>query len=95
MRQHYVVDPKFKEQFEIAKPTPRYAAVLEVLPEVLVLPEVNIVPLVNFLCAEIGLAFRANGSVLPPWRHAGSMLSKVRPQGGRGGGGGWGRGGGT
>lgn len=29
---------------------------------------------------EIAVAFRANGAVLPPWRHARSMLSKWLPR---------------
>lgn len=76
----FVVDLTFKEQFKIAKPTPRYAALLECLPDLYVAPEASVAPLVNFMCAEMACAFRAHGSVLPPWRHASSMLSKWLPR---------------
>lgn len=45
-----------------------------------VAPEATVAPLVNFLCQEIAAAFKANGAVLPPWRHASSMLSKWLPR---------------
>mmetsp|Transcript_27473 Transcript_27473/g.69875 ORF Transcript_27473/g.69875 Transcript_27473/m.69875 type:complete len:390 (-) Transcript_27473:630-1799(-) len=78
--QKYVVDLSFKEQFSIAKPTQRYGQLLDCLPEVYVAPEASVAPLVNFLCQEIACAFRSNGAVLPPWRHASSMLSKWLPR---------------
>ena len=74
------VDPSFAEQFLIAKPTERYAALLGCLPEVLVMPEDRISALVTFLSAELTLAFKASGSVLPPWRQASSMLTKWQPR---------------
>ena len=76
------VDPSFAEQFLIAKPTERYAALLGCLPEVLVMPEDRISALVTFLSAELTLAFKASGSVLPPWRQASSMLTKWQPRAG-------------
>lgn len=74
------VDPSFAEQFLIAKPTERYAALLACLPEVLVMPEDRISALVTFLSAELTLAFKASGSVLPPWRQTSSMLTKWQPR---------------
>jgi len=78
--QRYIVDASFREQFEIAKPTTRYTALLNVVPDVLVAPEDHVSPLVNFLCAELNLAFKANNAVLPPWRAASSMMSKWQPR---------------
>ena len=75
-----MVDPIFKEQFEIAKPTARYAALLASLPDVFVGPLEHVIPLVSFLCSEIAAAFREEGALLPPWRQASSMLSKWRPR---------------
>ena len=77
---NYLVDPKFREQFEIAHASPRYAAVLAAAPADFVGTEERIVPLVELLCAEMSAAFRAAGATLPPWRQAGAMLSKWRPR---------------
>ncbi|EFJ40509.1 hypothetical protein VOLCADRAFT_99686 [Volvox carteri f. nagariensis] len=76
----HIIDPQFKEQFIIAKTTARYAAILAAVPPVFVGPEEHLPLLVNFLCNEMSAAFRQLGSVLPPWRHASSMLSKWRPR---------------
>ncbi|PNH08504.1 hypothetical protein TSOC_004936 [Tetrabaena socialis] len=76
----YVVDAQFRDQFIIAKTTARYASILAAIPQVFVGPEEHLVLLVNFLCSEMSTAFRQLGSVLPPWRHASSMLSKWKPR---------------
>lgn len=68
------MDLTFKEQFQVAKPTDRYKQLLDCLPDVYVAPEAAVTPLVNFLCQEIACAFRANGTVLPPWRHVSRAL---------------------
>ena len=78
----YVVDPVFREQFVIAKPTPRYASLLSSLPDVFIGPFENLTPLVLFLCAEMAASFKeTGGSCLPPWRCTTSMLSKWRTTG--------------
>ena len=76
-----MVDPVFRDQFEIGKSTPRYASLLSSLPDVFIGPFENLTPLVLFLCAEIAMSFAEaeGGCVLPPWRLPGSMLSKWRP----------------
>ncbi len=76
----FVVDLSFKEQFRIAKPTPRYQALLDCVPATYVAPEASVAPLVNFLCHEMALAFSSTGVVLPPWRQTHSMLSKWLPR---------------
>ncbi|KAG1673074.1 hypothetical protein FOA52_013143 [Chlamydomonas sp. UWO 241] len=77
---HFIVDAHFVEQFEIAKPTPRYTRILSCVPRVLVLPEERVPPLVTFLCAELAGAFKTLGTVVPPWRQAASMLTKWLPR---------------
>jgi hypothetical protein len=67
-------------QFQIAKPTERYTALLECVPKVLVIPEERITALVTFLSAELTLAFKVNGAILPPWRQAASMMTKWQPR---------------
>lgn len=74
------VDPTFRDQFDIAHKTPRYAAVLEALPAVFVCHSSRIQALVELLCAEMSLAFHSTGNVLPPWRYTKSMLSKWQPR---------------
>lgn len=75
----YIVDPAFKEQFEIPSPSPSYAAVLDLLPDEFVGTSSRLVPLVQSLCAEMVASFEANGLTLPPWRRAQSMLTKWLP----------------
>ncbi len=71
------MDPKFAEQFAIAHPTPKYAALLAGLPAWYVGSEERLVPLVELLCAEMSAAFRTTGAAffLPLPVHAGSLDS--------------------
>jgi uncharacterized protein (TIGR01615 family) len=57
-----LVDPKFKEQFEIAHPTPSYAALLDSVQPFFVGSEERLVHLVELLCAEMSAAFRGTGA---------------------------------
>lgn len=75
----YIVDPAFKEQFEIPSPSASYAALLELLPTEFVGTSSRLVPLVQNLCAEMVASFEANGLTLPPWRRSQSMLTKWLP----------------
>lgn len=74
-----IVDPYFKEQFEIPQPTATYRAVLNLLPQEFVGTASRLVPLVQCLCAEMAASFEVMGLTLPPWRRAQSMLSKWLP----------------
>lgn len=76
----YIIDPKFREQFEIAQPTKRYARIMEAVPEDFVGTEEQVEAVVGLLCAEIATAFKQQGASLPPWRQAAAMLSKWRPR---------------
>lgn len=60
-----LVDPKFKEQFEIAHPTARYAALLDEVPPCFVGTEERLVALVELLCSEMSAAFRGTGALQP------------------------------
>ena len=57
----YLVDPKFKEQFEIAHPTERYVELLEAVPAFFVGTEHRLVTLVELLCTEMSAAFQTTG----------------------------------
>ena len=58
----YLVDPKFKEQFEIAHPTERYTELLDALPAFFVGTEDRLVTLVELLCSEMSAAFQSTGT---------------------------------
>jgi uncharacterized protein (TIGR01615 family) len=75
-----LVDPRFRDQFEIAHATPRYARVLATVPAEAVLPPDRVSQLVEILCAEIAAAFAETGTPLPPWRQTAAMLSKWQPR---------------
>lgn len=76
----YVVDPRFREQFEIAHATPRYSAVLAGLgPELVATPD-RLHKVVELLCSELSRAFAETGTPLPPWRQHTAMLSKWQPR---------------
>lgn len=70
-----LVDPKFKEQFEIAHPTARYAALLDEVPQCFVGTEERLVALVELLCSEMSAAFRGTGALQLKPRHFGSPKS--------------------
>lgn len=72
----FIVEPHFKEQFEIRHATPRYSGLLAMLPPVVVGTAAQLKPLVQLLCAEMSLAFEHHGLSLPPWRQSKSVLSK-------------------
>ena len=57
----YVIDPHFREQFEIARPTPSYKGLLAAIPEVVVLTETQCIQLVHLLCHELGECFKQVG----------------------------------
>jgi uncharacterized protein (TIGR01615 family) len=75
-----LVDPRFREQFEIAHPTPRYARILAEVPAELVAPADRLSKAVELLCAEMAVAFAATGTPVPPWRQAAAMMSKWQPR---------------
>ena len=56
------MDPKFKEQFEIAHPTERYVELLNALPAFFVGREDRLVSLVELLCSEMSAAFQTTGA---------------------------------
>ncbi|KAK2076087.1 hypothetical protein QBZ16_001423 [Prototheca wickerhamii] len=79
-----IVDPAFREQFEIAHVPERYDRVIERVPQAVVLPRARLEALAGVLCAEMGHAFAEMGLSQPPWRGLGAILSKWRPGGGAG-----------
>ena len=76
----YIIDPAFREQFNIAHPTPRYEQILAAIPATFVGTEERLVALVRALCHEIQGVFLEQNSTLPPWRDVAAQLSKWRPR---------------
>jgi uncharacterized protein (TIGR01615 family) len=75
-----VIDPTFRDNFIIAHPSARYSAVLDALPPVFIGTLSKVQPLVELLCAEMALAFKEAGIVMPPWRSLRSMMTKWMPR---------------
>ncbi|RMZ56979.1 hypothetical protein APUTEX25_005041 [Auxenochlorella protothecoides] len=74
-----IVDPAFREQFQIAHMMERYRRVMAMVPEEVVLPPARLEKLVEVLCGEMQRAFSEKDLSLPPWRALGAMLSKWHP----------------
>lgn len=76
----YVLDPRFREQFEIAHATPRYSRVLAAVSPEVVCSQDRLNKVVELLCSEMASAFAQTGTPLPPWRQHAAMLSKWQPR---------------
>lgn len=76
----YVVDPRFRDQFEIAHTTPRYSRILAAVGPEFVGSQDRLNKVVEILCAEMARAFSESGTPLPPWRQFAAMLSKWQPR---------------
>lgn len=76
-----IVDPSFREQFEIGKhATEAYEALVAALPRVYVGFDDRLPLLVELLCDEMAAAFKERSVPVPPWRRAHSLISKWRPR---------------
>lgn len=76
-----VVEPRFRDQFVIAHPTPAYQALLEAVPQCFVGTMERLEAVVSLLCDEMAAAFKEQGLAIPPWRTKQANLSKwVAPQ---------------
>lgn len=71
-----MVDPRFREQFAIAQPTPAYDCLLKAVPLEFVGTQLRLRALVETLSVEMAEAFASQQRTLPPWRKFKSMLSK-------------------
>lgn len=75
--QEYIVDPSFKDHFEVPTTTTRYAAILDLIPDtVVVAPRRQLLSAVALLATELQRCFEARKVPLPPWRRFASLLSK-------------------
>lgn len=75
----YIVDPSFREHFQIPHPTATYEAIVSRAPAEFVGTSSSLVPLVQCLSMEMAESFQEQGMALPPWRRAQAIMSKWLP----------------
>ena len=71
-----IIEPRFKEMFQIGPATPLFTSLLESVPEQFVGHPSKLALLAEMLSAESVKAFKEQGWTLPPWRKVASMLAK-------------------
>jgi uncharacterized protein (TIGR01615 family) len=71
-----LIDVDFKAQFEIARPTSCYNAVVQVLPTVFVGRADRLLQIVNIMSDGVKLSLKKRGMHLPPWRKPEYMRAK-------------------
>lgn len=75
----FVIDPAFRDKFQIARPSQRYTAVLAAAPAVMVCSEDSLKRSIRLMCSEMSASFDAAGIDVPPWRSLKTMLHKWLP----------------
>lgn len=71
-----VIDVDFKAQFEIARPTAQYDALVKALPSVFVGRQDQLQWIVNVMSDAVKLSLKKRGMHLPPWRKPEYMRAK-------------------
>lgn len=71
-----IIEPRFKELFQIGPATPLFTGLLESVPQTFVGQPARLALLAELLSAESVRAFKEGGWTLPPWRTITSMLGK-------------------
>eukprot|EP00899_Mesostigma_viride_P016798 jgi/Mesvir1/25119/Mv21580-RA.1 len=74
--QRFLVDPGLRDNFEVAKPTPEYAALLERLPPVFVGDASMLKSLVGFMVDRMRESIESHGMAVPPWRTRPALLAR-------------------
>lgn len=75
-----IVEPRFRDQFFIAKPTRGYGELLQSVPECFVGTAAALEAAVGVICGEMEAAFKQQGLPVPPWRRRQATMSKWAPQ---------------
>lgn len=76
MKERVMVDTDFQAQFEIARPTARFNALVQSLPSVYVGKADRLQRIVNILSDAIKRSLKKKGMFLPPWRKLEYMCAK-------------------
>ncbi|KAL6542937.1 hypothetical protein OROHE_010457 [Orobanche hederae] len=72
----YVIEVCLAGEFTIARPTDRYAALLQVFPPIFVGKPDELRKVVKVMCSEIRKSMKSMGILVPPWRRLTYMQSK-------------------
>ncbi|XP_010546504.1 PREDICTED: uncharacterized protein LOC104818570 [Tarenaya hassleriana] len=72
----YIVETNLVGEFQIARPTERYLALLAEVPRVFVGTSRELKLLVRIMCNEIRLSMKQVGIHVPPWRRNGFVQAK-------------------
>ncbi|XP_010553458.1 PREDICTED: uncharacterized protein LOC104823541 [Tarenaya hassleriana] len=75
-RNRYIVEPNISGEFQIARPTERYLAMIAEVPRVFVGTPRELKLLVRIMCNEMRLSMKHVGVHVPPWRRNGYMQAK-------------------
>lgn len=70
------IDPNFKDQFLIGKPTETYQFLLEILPTVFIGTPLRLQSLIDFVYLEIAQAYCQQQLPVPPWRSHRVLLGR-------------------
>ncbi|KAJ7294733.1 hypothetical protein O6H91_22G063400 [Diphasiastrum complanatum] len=66
--QRLVIDIQFRAQFEIARPTDQYSALLQEVPAIFVGKSDRLLQILNVMSDAVKISLKKNGMHLPPWR---------------------------
>lgn len=72
-----LVDPVFREQFVVARPSESYTRLLSFVPEVFVGTRAHMIAGVRLLCPEMRASLEAAGLDVPPWRTTERMVAAI------------------
>lgn len=76
--QSVIIDPNFRDQFVISRPTEKYEKILSFLPRIFIGGWALLFNQVLVITREMTESFKQNKISLPPWRRQNSILSKWR-----------------
>lgn len=71
-----LVDPLFREEFEVVRPSTQYQRLLQSMPESFVGTPQRLVAIIDLMSAQMEASFAHVGMCIPPWRSRNSLLSK-------------------
>ena len=75
-----IIEPNFREQFAVARPSREYQTFYDSIPEFFVGSMHNLTRAVKLICSEISRSFEQGKLHVPAWRKRGSLISKWQPK---------------
>ncbi|KAG2663199.1 hypothetical protein I3760_16G016800 [Carya illinoinensis] len=72
-----IVDMDFRSQFVLARPTPSYMELANIIPSIFVGTEEKLEKIISLICSAMKRSLRESGLIyIPPWRKTSYMQSK-------------------